>query len=77
MNRKPLDLLAGKAIIGCLQYKTALALSPNTLVSYESVLRLWLSHVGEVHLSTITSSAILEFLAWCKVSRPPDVGTHL
>lgn len=71
MNRKPLGLLAPKLVSGFLQYKTAEALSPNTLIGYQSVLKLWLSHIGEMDLSTITSSSVLEFLAWLRTEYIP------
>ena len=71
MNRKSLGLLAPQAVTGFLQYKTAEALSPNTLISYESVLKLWLSHIGNVDLSTINSASVLEFLAWLRTDYTP------
>jgi integrase/recombinase XerD len=71
MNRKPLGLTLPKAILGFQQYKTAEALSPNTLVSYESALKLWLSHAGDVDLNQITSKDILEYLAWLRTEYKP------
>ena len=53
MNRRPLGLKLEKAIWGFLQFKTAEALNPNTLISYECVLKLWLSHVGDVDLNRL------------------------
>jgi len=48
MNRRPLGLKLEKAVVGFLQYKTAEALSPNTLIAYESVLKLW--QIGRAHV---------------------------
>ncbi len=40
MNRRPLGLKRERAILGFQQFITAEALSPTTLVSYDSALRL-------------------------------------
>jgi integrase/recombinase XerD len=71
MNRRPLGLLTPQVVTGFLQYKTAEALSPNTLISYESVLNLWLAHIGAVDLGSITSATLLEFLAWLRTDYKP------
>ena len=47
MNCSLLGLTVSKALLGFLQYKTAEGLSPNTLLSYEHLLNLWVSHIGE------------------------------
>ncbi len=71
MNRRPLGLKLSKAILGFQQYKTAKALSPGTLISYESIFKLWLAHTGDVDLSQITSQHILDHLTWLRTEYKP------
>ncbi len=71
MNRRPVDTKLSQAILGFQQFKTAEALSPCTLVNYDCALRLWLSHVGDVDLIEITTSSVLEYLAWLRVEYKP------
>jgi integrase/recombinase XerD len=66
-----LGLKLEKAVTGFLQFKTAEALSPNTLIGYASVLKLWLSHAGDVELQRIASSDVLEHLAWLRSDYQP------
>lgn len=71
MNRRPLGTKPQKAVLGFQQFKTAEALSPGTLVSYDCALRLWLSRIGDVDLREITASDVLEYLAWLRVEYKP------
>ncbi len=60
MNRRSLGLPLSKAVSGFLQYKNATTLSPAMHASYQSIFKLWLSHVGDIDVSQITSQ--LKFL---------------
>ena len=71
MNRRPLGTKLSRAILGFQQFKTAEALSPNTLISYECALHLWFSHVGDVDLKEITTSDVLAYRAWRRVEYKP------
>jgi hypothetical protein len=53
MNRRTPGLPLAKAVRGFLLYKTAEALSPNTLRSYQDHLKLWLNYAGEVAVERI------------------------
>lgn len=71
MNRRPSGTKLSRAISGFQQFKTAEALSPNTLISYECALHLWFSHVGDVDLKEITTSDVLAYRAWRRVEYKP------
>lgn len=72
MNRKSPGLLLSGAISGFLQYKTAEALSPNTLTSYEHHLRRWLAYAGDVEIGQVTTEQIRNFLAWLRTEYKPS-----
>ena len=72
MNRRTPGLTLAKAIPGFLIYKTAEALSPNTLRSYQDHLKLWLKYTGEVTVERITSADLCGFLAWLRREYEPQ-----
>lgn len=72
MNRRSPGLKLSKAISGFLQFKTAEALSPTTLVSYEHHLRRWLAHTGDVDVEMVTTEHIRDFLAWLRTEYKPS-----
>ncbi|HLF24951.1 MAG TPA: hypothetical protein VJG32_01340 [Anaerolineae bacterium] len=65
MNRSTSGLLLSKAVNGFLQFKAAEGLSPATLTSYETHLKLWLEHLGDVPLGKITAREVQEHLPGC------------
>ncbi len=71
MNRKSPGLKLSKAISGFLQFKTAEALSPTTLVSYEHHLRRFLAHQGDMDVDQVSSENIRKFLAWLRTEYTP------
>ena len=67
MNCSSLGLKPANALLGFLLYKTAERLSPNTLVSYEHLLNLWVSQTGEdVEVSKITMQDLCNHIAWLR-----------
>jgi integrase/recombinase XerD len=72
MNRRTPGLMLAQAIPGFLLYKTAEALSPNTLRSYHDHLKLWLKYTGEVAVERITSADVCAFLAWLRREYQPQ-----
>lgn len=71
MNRRPPGFKLSKLIEGFLQYKAAEALSPHTLESYESHLKKWASHMGEVDLASIIAQDLRAYLAWLRTDYKP------
>ena len=71
MNRRPLGLSLAKAIPGFLHYKTAEALSPNTLISYQHDLKVWLAHAGDVPVTKITTAQLRDHFAWLRTEYKP------
>ena len=72
MNCSSLGLKLSKALLGFLQYKTAEGLSPNTLMSYEHLLNLWVSQTGEdVEVSKITTQDLCNHIAWLRTEYKP------
>ncbi|MBM3131139.1 MAG: hypothetical protein FJ009_21255 [Chloroflexi bacterium] len=72
MNRRPSGLTLSKAILGFLQFKTAENLSPNTIVTYEHDLKVWLNHVGDRRIDLITTPQLREHLAWLRTDYKPN-----
>jgi integrase/recombinase XerD len=72
MNCSLLGLQLSKALLGFLQYKTAEGLSPNTLLSYEYLLNLWASQIGEdVEVGQITTQDLCNHIAWLRTEYKP------
>ncbi len=72
MNCRPSGLNPQKALIGFLQYKTAEGLSPNTLIGYEFLLKLWVSQLGgEVEVSQVTTQDLCNHIAWLRTEYKP------
>jgi hypothetical protein len=73
MNRCTPGLPLAKAIPGFLLYKTAEALSPNTLRSYQDHLKLWLKHTGDVAVERITPADVCasRSVAWLRHEYQP------
>jgi integrase/recombinase XerD len=71
MNHSPLGLKLSKALSGFLQYKTAESLSPNTLLTYEHYVKVWLAHTGDKDLSEFTTADLREFFAWLRTEYKP------
>jgi len=72
MNCSSLGLKLSKALLGFLQYKTAEGLSPNTLVSYEYLLNLWVSQIGgDVDVSQVTTQDLCNHIAWLRTEYKP------
>src|SRR5258708_31839019 len=71
MNRRTPGLPLAKAVRGFLLYKTAEALSPNTLRSYQDHLTLWLNYAGEVAVERIIPADLSAFLAWLRHEYQP------
>ena len=71
MNRRPPGFKLSKLIEGFLQYKAAEGLSPRTLVSYESHLKKWAEHVGDVELASVTAQDLRAYLAWLRAEYKP------
>lgn len=72
MNRRTPGLPLAQAVPGFLLYKTAEALSPNTLRSYQDHLKLWLAYTGEVVVERITPADLCRFLAWLRQDYQPQ-----
>lgn len=72
MNCSLLGLKLSKALLGFLQYKTAEGLSPNTLLSYEHLLNLWVSQVGaDTDVGKITTQDLCNHIAWLRTEYKP------
>lgn len=71
MNRRPPGFKLSKLIEGFLQYKAAEGLSPRTLVSYESHLKKWAEHLGDVELASVTTQDLRAYLAWLRTEYKP------
>jgi len=71
MNHPSLGLKLSKALPGFLQYKTAASLSPNTLLTYDHYIKLWLNHTGDKDLSEYTTTDLREFFAWLRTEYKP------
>jgi hypothetical protein len=61
-----------QAIPGFILYKTAEALSPNTLRSYQDHLKLWLQYAGDVAVERVRSADLCAFLAWLHSEYQPQ-----
>lgn len=64
-------LSVAQAIPGFLLYKTAKALSPNTLRCYQDQLKVWLKYTGDVAVDRITSTDLCNFLIWLRQTYQP------
>jgi len=62
MNRRPPVLVISKAVVGFLQYKQAEGLSPRTIDSYSSDLKLWLEFQEDVDVNKVSSQNIRQYL---------------
>ncbi len=71
MNLRPSGLQPNKAILGFLQHKMAEGLSPNTLKSYEYMLKVWASRMGDKLIEEVTSDDVREYLAWLRTEYKP------
>lgn len=71
MNRCTPGLSLAQAIPGFRLYKTAEALSPNTLRSYHDHLKLWLNYTGDVAIERITPADLCAFLTWLRQEYRP------
>lgn len=71
MNRRPSGLTLSKAQVGFLQYKSAEGMSPTTLTTYESHLRLWISCAGDIDVSDVTAGDLRGFIAWLRTEYTP------
>lgn len=71
MNCSSLGLKAPNALLGFLQYKTAEGLSPNTLISYEHLLKTWAAQVGDMAIDKITPQDLCTHLAWLRTEYKP------
>jgi integrase/recombinase XerD len=71
MNLRPSGLQPSKALTGFLHHKMAEGLSPNTLRSYEYVLKVWASRMGDKLIEEITADNVREFLAWLRTEYKP------
>ena len=71
MNPNTPGLSLAQAIPGFLLYKTAKALSPNTLRCYQDHLKVWLKYTGEVAVERITSVELCNFLIWLRREYQP------
>ena len=71
MNPNTPGLSLAKAISGFLLYKTAKALSPNTLRCYQDPLKVWLKYAGDVAVDGITSANLCNFLIWLRREYQP------
>lgn len=72
MNCSSLGLKLSKALLGFLQYKTAEGLSPNTLISYEHLLNLWVLQIGgDAEVSKITTQDLCNHIAWLRTEYKP------
>ncbi|MBI5304880.1 MAG: tyrosine-type recombinase/integrase [Chloroflexi bacterium] len=71
MNCSSLGLKASNALLGFMQYKTAEGLSPNTLISYEHLLKTWVLQVGDVTIDKITTQDLCTHLAWLRTEYKP------
>jgi site-specific recombinase XerD len=72
MNRRPSGLSLTKTILGFLQFKTAENFSPNTIVTYEHDLKVWLNHIGDLRIDQITAAQLREHLAWLHTDYKPN-----
>jgi integrase/recombinase XerD len=71
MNYGSSGLLASKGLFGFMQYKTAEGLSPATLVTYEQILKVWISRIGEKLIDRITPDDLRNYLAWLRTEYKP------
>ena len=71
INRGSSGLLASKALIVFLQFKTAEGLTPATLVAYEQILRVWVTRFGDRPVDRITSEDLRNRLAWLRTEYKP------
>jgi integrase/recombinase XerD len=71
MNRRTPGLTLAQAIPGFLLYKTAEALSPNTLRSYQDHLKRWLNYTGDVAVERVTPADLCAFLVWLRTDYTP------
>ena len=71
MNRATLGLKLSKAITGFLQHKTAEALSPQTLKSYQHYLQKWLTHAGDVDIAEISTDDLRQSIIWLRTEYQP------
>ena len=62
-DRRPSALRLSKELVGVLQYKTAEGRNSSTLTTYESHLRLWVSHAGGIQVSDVAARNLRGFLA--------------
>ena len=73
MNRRPPGLMLSKCLTGFLQHKTAEGLSPNTLYSYERMLKKWLEYRGDdARIEEVTTQSIRAYLAWLRTEYIPE-----
>jgi integrase/recombinase XerD len=71
MNRRPLGLKLSKAVLGFLQQKTAEGLSPSTLLSYQHLLAVWSSQMGDVPINRIKTRNLRDFFVWLRTEYTP------
>jgi integrase/recombinase XerD len=71
MNHGSSGCSARKALSGFLQYKTASGLSPTTLITYEQILKVWVSRIGDTLIDDITANDIRSHLAWLRTEYKP------
>src|SRR5262245_22584635 len=71
MNPNTPGLSVAQAIPGFILYKTAKALSPNTLRCYQEHLKVCLKYTGDVSVDRITSIDLCNFLVWLRRDYQP------
>lgn len=71
MNQRSPGFLLSKAIDGFVQFKTAEALSPNTLTAYTHILNQWLTHVGDMDVHRLDAESVRGYLAWLRTDYKP------
>ncbi len=64
MNRRPPVLVISKAVVGFLQYKQAEGLSPRTVDSYSSDLKLWLEFQEDVDVNKVSAQNVRQYLTF-------------
>lgn len=71
MHHGSSGLLAPKALFGFMQHKTAEGLSPNTLITYDQILKVWVSRIGDQPIDQVTAEDLCNHLAWLRTEYQP------
>ena len=60
-----------KALIGFLQFKEAEGNSLNTLANYKREIEMWVSHSGDLAVSSVTTEQVRAYLAYLRTDYVP------